>query len=276
MAGAYGPKASLAKAPASIFRCRGGVNDGPATGRDPAGRGQPRGRGDDHARPAQAQPRQPPALGEGWRGGARVPVLHRPLRRARHAPPAASGAARHQDAQGRWHRGAAAREKLGAEAGAGGGDDLVERGTRRARELPPGREQLHRQAGAVRRLHGYGRQDRPVLGAEQPRAGEMSVSATPTIRVLLTEDVASDAELEVRELKRAGLRFQHRIADTEGSFTSALQEFAPDVILSDFSMPGFDGMAALAIAREVAPDTPFIFVSGTIGEIGRASCRERV
>jgi DNA-binding NtrC family response regulator len=92
------------------------------------------------------------------------------------------------------------------------------------------------------------------------------MSSALTIRVLLTEDVAADAELEVRELKRAGLRFQHRIADTEGSFTSALQEFAPDVILSDFSMPGFDGMAALALAREICPDTPFVFVSGTIGE----------
>ena len=95
----------------------------------------------------------------------------------------------------------------------------------------------------------------------------MSVTArSPTIRVLLTEDVAADAELEVRELKRAGLRLTHRIVDTEESFTAALREFAPDVILSDFSMPGFDGMAALAIARELAPDTPFIFVSGTIGE----------
>jgi diguanylate cyclase (GGDEF)-like protein/PAS domain S-box-containing protein len=92
------------------------------------------------------------------------------------------------------------------------------------------------------------------------------MSPAPTIRVLLTEDVAADAELEVRELKRAGLRLQHRIVDTEESFTTALEEFAPDVILSDFSMPGFDGMAALAIAREVSPDTPFIFVSGTIGE----------
>ncbi|HEV3008148.1 MAG TPA: EAL domain-containing protein [Burkholderiales bacterium] len=84
--------------------------------------------------------------------------------------------------------------------------------------------------------------------------------------MLLTEDVASDAELELRELKRAGLRVKHRLVDTEQSFEQALREFAPDVILSDFSMPGFDGMAALAMARELSPDTPFIFVSGTIGE----------
>jgi diguanylate cyclase (GGDEF)-like protein/PAS domain S-box-containing protein len=88
----------------------------------------------------------------------------------------------------------------------------------------------------------------------------------PAIRVLLTEDVEADAELEVRELKRAGLRLSHRVVYTEESFSAALREFAPDVILSDFSMPGFDGMAALAIARELSPDTPFVFVSGTIGE----------
>ncbi|HWM41258.1 MAG TPA: EAL domain-containing protein [Burkholderiales bacterium] len=94
----------------------------------------------------------------------------------------------------------------------------------------------------------------------------MTTTAAPTIRILLTEDVGPDAELELRELKRAGLRVRHRLVDSEQSFERALREFAPDVILSDFSMPGFDGMAALAMARELSPDTPFIFVSGTIGE----------
>src|SRR2546426_888396 len=88
----------------------------------------------------------------------------------------------------------------------------------------------------------------------------------PTLRVLLAEDVASDAELEIRELKRAGLRVSHRIVDSEKDFIRALREFAPDVILSDFSMPQFDGMEALRLAKELAPYTPFIFVSGTLGE----------
>lgn len=87
-----------------------------------------------------------------------------------------------------------------------------------------------------------------------------------TIRILMAEDVKSDAELAARELKRAGLCFTHRIVDREEQFVTALGEFAPDVILSDFSMPQFDGMAALTIARERRPHTPFIFVSGTIGE----------
>src|SRR5262249_50821876 len=54
--------------------------------------------------------------------------------------------------------------------------------------------------------------------------------------------------------------------DTENAFRNALVEFGPDVILSDFSMPLFDGVSALFIAREQCPEVPFIFVSGTIGE----------
>jgi diguanylate cyclase (GGDEF)-like protein len=86
------------------------------------------------------------------------------------------------------------------------------------------------------------------------------------LRLLLVEDMPTDAELEVRELKRAGMRVVHRLVETEDSFRAALSEFAPHLIISDFSMPHFDGMWALSLSRELAPDTPFIFVSGTIGE----------
>ena len=86
------------------------------------------------------------------------------------------------------------------------------------------------------------------------------------LRILLIEDVPTDAELEVRELKRAGLRVVHRIVETEEAFRLALREFRPEIIISDFTMPHFDGMFALTLARELAPDVPFIFVSGTIGE----------
>lgn len=88
----------------------------------------------------------------------------------------------------------------------------------------------------------------------------------PTLRILLAEDTPVDAELVLRELKRAGLRITSHVAASEEPFIRALRTFGPDVILSDFSMPGFDGMEALRLARELAPETPFIFVSGTLGE----------
>jgi len=102
-------------------------------------------------------------------------------------------------------------------------------------------------------------------GRAMPK-GESGRYMTEQLRILLVEDMAADAELQVHELKRAGLSVVHAIVESEKSFVDALREFAPDVILSDLSMPGFDGMAALALARERCPDTPFIFVSGTIGE----------
>ena len=93
-----------------------------------------------------------------------------------------------------------------------------------------------------------------------------TVEVTQDMRLLLIEDVPTDAELEIRELKRAGLRVVHRVVDTEDAYREALRDFRPDLILSDFTMPHFDGMLALALARELVPDVPFIFVSGTIGE----------
>ena len=86
------------------------------------------------------------------------------------------------------------------------------------------------------------------------------------LRILLVEDVETDAELEVRELKRSGIRLAHERVETEEAFRKAIARFEPHLIISDFSMPHFDGMWALSLARELAPDVPFIFVSGTIGE----------
>ena len=82
----------------------------------------------------------------------------------------------------------------------------------------------------------------------------------------MVEDVATEAELVVRELTRAGIRCAARRVDSVVEYRRELEEFQPHVILSDFSMPNFDGMEALAIARRSHPHIPFIFVSGTIGE----------
>lgn len=82
----------------------------------------------------------------------------------------------------------------------------------------------------------------------------------------MVEDAAPDAELMLTELRRAGMRCDAHRVETAVEYRRELEEFQPHVILSDFSMPKFDGMEALAIARRSHSHIPFIFVSGTIGE----------
>jgi diguanylate cyclase (GGDEF)-like protein len=86
------------------------------------------------------------------------------------------------------------------------------------------------------------------------------------LQLVMVEDTDADTELVARNLAKAGLDVDIHRVETEPDFVQALQEIGPDVILSDFSLPQFDGLRALEIAVVHAPDTPFIFVSGTIGE----------
>ncbi|MGC1524210.1 MAG: EAL domain-containing protein [Steroidobacteraceae bacterium] len=86
------------------------------------------------------------------------------------------------------------------------------------------------------------------------------------IRVLLIEDSEPDAELTMRRLRAAGFSCNYRCVVNESDMRRELGSWRPDLILSDFSIPGFSGMSALAIARVEAAGVPFIFLSGTIGE----------
>src|SRR4030043_2202100 len=86
------------------------------------------------------------------------------------------------------------------------------------------------------------------------------------LRILILEDLPSDAELMVYELRQAEIAHSYRrVADRE-PFVAALAEGWPDLILSDFHLPNFDGLEALALAQATCPDIPFIFVSGAMGE----------
>src|SRR4051812_44922161 len=76
------------------------------------------------------------------------------------------------------------------------------------------------------------------------------------IHILMLEDRPTDAKLSEYTLREMGLAFKSRLVDTADSYTKALDEFAPDLILADYSLPGFDGLSALKIAQERCPDVP--------------------
>lgn len=88
------------------------------------------------------------------------------------------------------------------------------------------------------------------------------------LRILLLEDSLPDTELTRFALTQAGLAHALDRIDTREELEARLRQSdrLPDLILSDYNLPGFDGLAALDLARQLAPDVPFIFVTGTLGE----------
>ena len=87
-----------------------------------------------------------------------------------------------------------------------------------------------------------------------------------TVRILVLEDSSADADLAERELRKAGLDFTARRAVTRLEFERALREFHPEIIVSDHRLPQFSGVAALKLARELAPHAPFILLTGSLDE----------
>lgn len=86
------------------------------------------------------------------------------------------------------------------------------------------------------------------------------------VRILLLEDNALDADLIRERLLLGGIPNRMDRVSRREAFTQALQASGYDLILADHRLPSFDGLTALQIAHELAPETPFIFVSGTLGE----------
>lgn len=86
------------------------------------------------------------------------------------------------------------------------------------------------------------------------------------IHIIMLEDKETDAEVVAHALRKGGISFTSERVETRAAFAQALERAAPDLILSDYWLPAFDGYAALALAAEKCPDIPFIFVTGTLGE----------
>ncbi|MFA7418576.1 MAG: PAS domain S-box protein [Melioribacteraceae bacterium] len=92
------------------------------------------------------------------------------------------------------------------------------------------------------------------------------------LRILFLEDIQSDMELASRELKKNGIQFVAIRVETKESFLAELVDFKPSIIISDYSLPKFDGMQAIRIAKEKYPDIPIILLTGSINEETAVEC----
>src|SRR5437868_13616479 len=81
------------------------------------------------------------------------------------------------------------------------------------------------------------------------------------LRILLLEDNPEDAELIAFELRRANIHFSMRRVETRSAFLEALEEFAPNAIFADYSLPQFSAMEALELLEDDHRDVPFILVT---------------
>ena len=92
------------------------------------------------------------------------------------------------------------------------------------------------------------------------------------LRILMVEDMPTDAELNEMELRRAGISFDSRLVETEEGFLEQLEQFVPDIVLADYNLPNFSGMQALKLLQERAPSTPLILVTGALKDEVAVEC----
>jgi PAS domain S-box-containing protein len=93
-----------------------------------------------------------------------------------------------------------------------------------------------------------------------------------TLRIIIIEDVATDVELLKHEIEKNNLVFTDIVVETKEAYLQALQTFQPDLIVSDYALPRFDGMKALTLRNEMAPLVPFILVTGSTNEEIAVAC----
>src|SRR5690606_7629270 len=102
-------------------------------------------------------------------------------------------------------------------------------------------------------------------GAPSMSTGIQPTGRNGTLRVLIVEDLRSDVELMLDQLAQEGYVPDCRCVATEREFVAAIAG-RPDVVLCDWRLPQFSGERALALRQQLAPDLPFVIVSGRIGE----------
>ncbi len=92
------------------------------------------------------------------------------------------------------------------------------------------------------------------------------------LNILIVEDLPGDAEAMENELRNGAIRFHAKRVETKAAFLQELQNFSPDVVLSDFSLPEFDGLEALRLLQKVRRDIPFVLVTGSRSEAVAVEC----
>jgi PAS domain S-box-containing protein len=95
---------------------------------------------------------------------------------------------------------------------------------------------------------------------------------TDELKILLVEDDFNDVKLIEFELHKSELKFSLRNTDNRKEFINELEDFNPDIILSDFNLPGFHGLEALEISKEKSSSTPFILITGNLDEETAVKC----
>jgi PAS domain S-box-containing protein len=92
------------------------------------------------------------------------------------------------------------------------------------------------------------------------------------LKILFVEDVKTDAELIWNEIEKNNIAFKKLLVDNGKAYLESLASFGPDIIISDYYLPRFDGMSALLLRNEHAPLTPFILVTGSVNEEIAVEC----
>jgi len=107
------------------------------------------------------------------------------------------------------------------------------------------------------------------------RIPEYSGQSPAKLRVLMVEDDPADAELALQALRGGGFDVVADVAQTEDEFVSRVRSNAYEVILADYSLPCWNGMASVVVLRQEGIDIPVIVVSGALGEVKAVDCIKR-
>jgi CheY-like chemotaxis protein len=95
---------------------------------------------------------------------------------------------------------------------------------------------------------------------------------TDVLSIIFLEDNDDDAELIKRHLSKQGLKFAYRVVETRKDYIKAINEIKPTLILSDYSLPTFNGMQALEVRKDMVPNVPFVLITGSMNEDIAVEC----